>query len=77
MEKMISGYVESCSRVKFRIEELTRQRNSLKAQGDICAIEELDLDRRIKLLYCEYGQMQEVLFALRSYTRRREQSAEA
>ena len=76
MDNMINGYVESCLRVKARIGELTLQRDCLKRQGDICAIEELDLDRRIKLLYCEYGQMQEVLFALRSYTRRREQSAE-
>ena len=62
--------------MKSRIDELTRQKDYLKQQGDICTIEELDLDRRIRLLYCEYGQMQEVLFALRSYSRRREQSAE-
>ncbi|MCQ2490907.1 MAG: hypothetical protein MJ079_04865 [Ruminococcus sp.] len=76
MENMINGYVESCMRVKHRITELTHQRNYLKQQGDMCSIEELDLDRRIKLLYCEYGQMQEVIFALRSYTRRLEKSAE-
>lgn len=76
MESMINGYVESCTRVKSRIDELTRQKDYLKQQGDICTIEELDLDRRIRLLYCEYGQMQEVLFALRSYARRREQSAQ-
>ena len=61
MESMINGYVESCTRVKSRIDELTRQKDYLKQQGDICTIEELDLDRRIRLLYCEYGQMQEVL----------------
>lgn len=76
MDSMINGYVESCELVKARIGELTLQRSSLEQRGDICMIKELDLDRRIKLLYCEYGQMQEVLFALRGYARRREQSAE-
>ncbi|MDO4862570.1 MAG: hypothetical protein Q4A05_00265 [Ruminococcus sp.] len=76
MDNMINGYVESCTLVKARITELTQQRSLLRQQGDTCSIKELDLDRRIKLLYCEYGQMQEVLFALRSYARRREQSAE-
>ncbi|MCR5706919.1 MAG: hypothetical protein K6G82_01435 [Ruminococcus sp.] len=76
MENMINGYVESCAKVRSRIAELTQQRNFLKQQGDMDKIEELDLERRIKLLYSEYGQMQEVLFALRSYARRREQSAQ-
>ena len=76
MKGLIKGYTDSCTLVKARIDELTGLRNSLKQLGDTGRIEELDLERRIKLLYSEYGQMQEVLFALRSYSRRREQSAE-
>lgn len=76
MEKMIKGYVESCLLVRARIDELTEQKNSLNAQGDISAIDELDLERRIRLLYCEYEQMQEVISVLVSYTRRRDRSAE-
>lgn len=77
MNRMINGYVESCELVMTRIRELTVQRRALKEQGDILAIKELDLDRRIKLLYKEYGQMQEIIDGLTSYMRRREQSAEA
>jgi hypothetical protein len=76
MENMINGYVESCVLVKARIGELTRQRDILKKQGDICAIGELDLDRRIKLLYCEYGEMQEVISTLAAAVRRREKGAD-
>ena len=76
MENMINGYVESCELVKARIAELTSQRNTLKEQGDICAIGELDLDRRIKLLYCEYGEMQEVISCLAATMRRREKGAD-
>lgn len=77
MNRMINGYVESCELVMTRIRELTVQRRALKEQGDILAIKKLDLDRRIKLLYKEYGQMQEIIDGLTSYMRRREQSAEA
>lgn len=77
MNRMIKGYVESCELVRTRIRELTVQRAALREQGDILAIKELDLDRRIKLLYKEYGQMQEIIDGLTSYMRRREQSAEA
>ena len=55
---------------------MKKQRNTLKEQGDICAIGELDLDRRIKLLYCEYGEMQEVISCLAATMRRREKGAD-
>ena len=76
MKNMIKGYTESCVRVKQRIDELTLQRNILRKNGDTPAIEELDLERRIKLLYAEYEEMQETIVYLTSYMRRREESAQ-
>ena len=76
MKNMIKGYTESCVRVKQRIDELTLQRNTLRKNGDTPAIEELDLERRIKLLYAEYEEMQETIVYLTSYMRRREESAQ-
>ena len=73
---MIKGYTESCVRVKQRINELTLQRNTLKSNGDICAVEELDLERRIRLLYAEYEEMQDTIAYLSSYVRRLEDRAE-
>jgi hypothetical protein len=77
MDRMIKGYIDSCIRVKNRINELTELRNSLKKLGDTFRIEELDLDRRIKLLYCEHEQMQEIISGLTAYMRRREKSADS
>lgn len=77
MDRMIKGYIDSCIRVKNRINELTELRNSLKKLGDTFRIEELDLDRRIKLLYSEHEQMQEIISGLTAYMRRREKSADS
>ena len=41
-------------------------------RGDIRRVAELDLDRRIRMLYEEHGEMQEIISHLTSYNRRRE-----
>ena len=61
---------------KNRILELTQQRNELRKQGENEKIEELDLERRIRLLYSEHSQMQEIILHLTAYMRRVEQRAE-
>lgn len=70
MNKLISGYENSCDMVKKRIAELTAQRRALVKNGQQALAEERSLDRRIRLLYEEYEQMQEIIAHLVSYSRR-------
>ena len=76
MKNMITSYKESCTRAQKRISELTELRNALRRQGKESRINELSLDRRIKLLYDEKLQMQEVIACLDSYVRRMESRGE-
>lgn len=75
MTGMINGYVRSCQLVRERIRTLTDQKNELKRKGNTREIENLMLERRIKLLYDEHSQMQEIITCLTSYMRRTENSA--
>lgn len=70
MQQLINGYTESCALVKARIGELTQLKNKLKKQGREDAIGELDLERRIHLLYVENSQMEEIIEHLESCVRR-------
>ena len=72
MTQLIKNYTHSCFMVKQRISELTEMRNILIERGDELKVRELDLDRRIHLLYIEHGEMQEVISHLTAYKRRRE-----
>lgn len=76
MKQMISGYLRSCQLVRERIKVLTEQKNELKRNGKTQEIENLMLERRIKLLYDEHSQMQEIISYLNSFVRRAEKSAE-
>ena len=67
MTKLINGYKSSCKLVKDRIGELLAQRRSLMVQGRSDLIKELDLDRRINLLYIEYRDMREIIINLTAY----------
>ena len=73
MQKLINGYTESCALVRARINELTQLKNKLKKQGREDAIGELDLERRIRLLYVENSQMEEIIEHLESCVRRTEE----
>lgn len=73
MQQLINGYTESCALVKARIGELTQLKNKLKKQGREDIIGELDLERRIRLLYVENSQMEEIIEHLMSCVRRTEQ----
>lgn len=77
MKEMINEYEKSCSLVKQRIRQLTQQRNELRKKGRGDEIIELDLERRIHLLYVEHEQMSEIILHLSQYMRRREQSVKA
>lgn len=77
MKEMINEYEKSCSLVKQRIRQLTQQRNELRQKGRGDEIIELDLERRIHLLYVEHEQMSEIILHLSQYMRRREQSVKA
>ena len=62
--------------MRERIKVLTEQKNELKRNGKTQEIENLMLERRIKLLYDEHSQMQEIISCLNSCVRRAEKSAE-
>ncbi|WP_024861677.1 hypothetical protein [Ruminococcus flavefaciens] len=72
MTQLIQNYTNSRDLVKQRITELSELRSSLMKKGDSARVIELDLDRRIRLLYEEHGEMQEIISHLTSYNRRRE-----
>lgn len=76
MKQMIKAYEESCILAKKRIDQLTKQKNDLKRKGREDTIEELDLERRIRLLYEERSQIREIVVYLTNYLRRVEQRAE-
>lgn len=76
MKQMIKDYERSCVLVKQRIIQLTKQKNELKKQGQDSVILELDLERRIRLLYTEHSQMKEIVLHLANYVRRVEQRVE-
>ena len=72
MTQLIKNYTNSRDLVKQRITELSELRLSLVKKGNIRRVAELDLDRRIRMLYEEHGEMQEIISHLTSYNRRRE-----
>lgn len=76
MKNLIFSYDQSCKMVKKRIAELTSLKNTLSRKGMTDQIDELDLERRLRLLYEEHQQMQEIISYLKSYARRVEQRAE-
>lgn len=70
MKELIRNYEKSCEMAMKRIHELTALRSDLRKKGCETRINELALDRRIKLLYDEELQMKEIIRILNSYTRR-------
>ena len=77
MTELINNYTRSCFLVKQRITELTAMKNGLMKSGNELKVKELDLDRRIHLLYVEQAEMQEVIAHLSSYKRGQANSVEA
>lgn len=69
MKELIRNYKVSCDMAKERIGELLVQRKYLRSKNNNEAIEELDLNRRIRLLYTEYTDMKEIIENLESYDR--------
>ena len=76
MKQMINGYVQSCAMVKARIAQLDLQKKDLLKRGRTDLIDQLDLERRIRLLRTENYQMQETIEYLTGYMRRVQQRAE-
>ncbi len=77
MTDLIRNYTHSRILVKKRIDELLALRKSLLERGESLRAEQLDLDRRIRLLYTEHLELMEDIAALTSYQRRREESVKA
>lgn len=76
MKKLIQSYTDSCALVRQRIRELNDIKTRKRAQGCLTCTEEHDLDRRIRLLYTEHGQMSDVIDHLTSYLRAVEKRAD-
>ncbi len=76
MYSLINEYEKSCRLVKKRIKFLTQQRNMLIKSDKPSRVDELNLEQRIRLLYVEHAQMQEIISHLINYMRRVEQRAE-
>lgn len=76
MKQLIQNYADSCVLVKTRISELTALRNEKKKQGSLSISEERDLNKRIRLLYTEHGQMKDIIIHLTAYLRMVEQRAD-
>ena len=72
MTQLIKNYTNSRDLVKQRITELSELRRALLKRGNNAKVSELDLDRRIQVLYEEHGEMQAIISHLTSYNRRRE-----
>lgn len=69
MNALIQGYKTSCELVKKRVRELREQRKALPETGGKLVEYKLDLERRIRLLYTEYEEMQEIINHLESYVK--------
>ncbi len=76
MYSLINEYRQSCMLVKKRIKFLTEQRNLLIKSDNQSVIDENRLEQRIRLLYVEHAQMQEIISHLINYMRRVEQRVE-
>ena len=76
MTDLINNYTQSCEMVEKRISELTDLRSSLLKNGDSARADELNLDRRIRVLYEEHGELKAIIAHLTSYNRRLERHVE-
>ena len=74
MKEMIHGYEKGCELVRRRIDELNVLMKELKTKGDTDAVAELNLEQRIRLLYVEHRQAQEIISHLSAYMRRKGQN---
>lgn len=70
MYSLIRSYEQSCNMVRKRIQFLTQQRNKLIKSGNKQLADSLNLEQRIRLLYTEAEQMQEIVEHLKNYERR-------
>ena len=73
MRELIRSYEHSRDLAKDRIRQLTKERNMLRKNGDTARIAELDLERRIRLLYMEHGELACIVSHLNGYARRVEE----
>ncbi len=69
MKELIKNYKVSCDMAMERIGELRSQRNTLRRKNDENTIKQLDLNRRIQLLYTEYADMREIIDKLEKHER--------
>ena len=76
MTELIKNYIKSCKLVEKRISELTDLRSSLLKNGNSSRADELNLDRRIRILYEEHGELKAIISHLISYNRRLERYVE-
>lgn len=67
MKKMIAEYAKSCELAMNRIKELKYQKKQLEEKNQFWEIDQLNLERRIRVLYEEYAHMNEIIHHLTCY----------
>lgn len=77
MYTLIKEYKKSCGLIRKRIKLLTEQKNSLVRSGKSNIVNELDIERRIRLLYVENAELEEIIEHLEKYAGRVEKRGKA
>lgn len=77
MYALIKDYRKSCGLIRKRIKLLTEQKNSLVRSGKPDIVNELDIERRIRLLYVENAELEEIIEHLEKYAWRVEKRGKA
>ena len=70
MYTLIKEYRKSCRLIKERLKILTEQKNNLVKSGKSDIVNELNIERRIRLLYVENAELEEIIEHLEKYARR-------
>lgn len=70
MYTLIREYRKSSKLLKERIKTLTEQKNSLVRSGKKDAVAELNLEKRLRMLYVEKNEADEIIQHLEKYAGR-------
>lgn len=77
MYTLIKEYQKSCKLVKKRLKLLTEQKKNLVRTGKTDILNNFNLEKRIKLLYMESEELEEIIEHLEKYAERVENRGKA
>ncbi|MDE6538836.1 MAG: hypothetical protein K2K66_01475 [Ruminococcus sp.] len=70
MHTLIKDYRKSCALIRERIKLLTEQKNNLVRSGKSDIVNELNIEKRLRLLYVENTELEEIIEHLEKYAGR-------